>query len=80
MDCKVGIGSKLKITDGDGWTEVIQLVLPHEADLESGLISSKSPLGKTLRNGSVGDIIAVESPAGLKKFTIDRVENSSDSC
>jgi transcription elongation factor GreA len=36
----------------------------------NGLLSEESPIGKALMGHSVGDVIAVEVPAGLLNFKI----------
>ena len=46
------------------------LVAPKEANLATGKISVKSPLGKGLLGNSVGDIAEVEVPTGIVKFEI----------
>ena len=50
--------------------QTFTLVSPEEADLASGRISIKSPIGRGLLGKSVGDVIEVAVPAGSVKFKI----------
>lgn len=46
------------------------LVSEKEADLKTGKISVKSPIGKGLLGKEVGDIVDIEVPNGVMKFEI----------
>lgn len=46
------------------------LVAEEEADLKSGKLSIKSPVGKAVLGKEVGDIIDVDVPAGIVKFEL----------
>ena len=50
-----------------------KLVTTEEADVEKGLISTTSPIGKALLNRKVGDEVQVATPAGQKEFEIVRL-------
>ena len=50
-----------------------KLVSTEEADVEKGLISTTSPIGKALLNKKVGDEIQVVTPAGQKEFEVVRL-------
>lgn len=50
--------------------QLYTLVSPEEADLASGRISIKSPIGKGLLGKAVGDVVEVSVPAGIVKFEI----------
>ena len=45
----------------------------EEADVEKGLISTTSPIGRALLNRKVGDEVQVATPAGNKEFEIVRL-------
>ena len=47
-----------------------KLVSSEEGDVEKGLISTTSPIGKALLNRKVGDEIEVTTPAGKKEFEV----------
>src|SRR5207237_10060595 len=51
---KVGFGSTVTL-DEDGHTIVYQLVMPEDANVEDGLISTASPIGRALLNKEEGD-------------------------
>lgn len=54
----------------NGATMSYQLVSENEADMKTGKISVKSPIAKGLLGTSVGDIIAIDVPAGKMEFEV----------
>ena len=69
-----GYGSRLIVLDVLREVKVeYKLVSSEEADVEKGLISTTSPIGKALLNRKVGDEIEVATPAGKKAFEIVRL-------
>jgi transcription elongation factor GreA len=50
-----------------------KLVSSEEADVEKGMISTTSPIGRALLNRKVGDEVQVLTPAGKKEFEILRL-------
>ncbi|MCU0416814.1 MAG: transcription elongation factor GreA [Cytophagaceae bacterium] len=70
-DSKVSILSKVKIKNiKNGQTVTYTLVAEEEADLKSGKISLKSPIGKALLGKVVGDKVLVDVPAGKLEFEV----------
>jgi transcription elongation factor GreA len=57
----------------NGDTLVYQLVMPEEADVEKGMISTSSPIGRAILNKEEGDEIRVTTPAGAKKFELTKL-------
>ena len=53
-----------------GTEQVFKLVSEQEADLASGKISIKSPIGKGLLGKEVGDVVEIKVPAGKVKLEI----------
>jgi transcription elongation factor GreA len=49
---------------------VYQLVMPEDADVEHGLISTASPIGRALLNKEEGDEVTVTTPIGSKRFEV----------
>lgn len=71
---KVSILSKVKIKNKQNGAEMTYtLVSEEEADLKSGKISVKSPIGKGLLGKKVGDTAEVQAPAGTMKFEIKEI-------
>jgi transcription elongation factor GreA len=69
-----GYGSRLIVLDVQRETKIeYKLVSSEEADVEKGLISTTSPIGKALLNRRVGDEIEVATPAGKKEFEVVRL-------
>ena len=68
---KASILTKVKIKNKKtGHIVEYMLVSEEEADLKSGSISLKSPIGKALLGRVVGDLVVVEVPAGKIEFEI----------
>ena len=64
-----GYGSRILVRDTQRSVEVeYKLVSSEEADVEKGLISTTSPIGRALLNRRVGDEVQVATPAGRKEF------------
>lgn len=47
-----------------------RLVTPEEADVAQGLISTSSPIGRSLLGRRAGDTVKVQTPAGPREFEI----------
>jgi transcription elongation factor GreA len=67
---KVGFGSTVHLKDVQGAMTVYQLVMPEDADVEHGLISTASPIGRALLNREEGDEVVVTTPNGSRKFEV----------
>lgn len=68
---RAGYGSRLTVLDLQRSLELeYKLVSSEEADVEKGLISTTSPIGRALLNKKVGDEVLVATPAGQKEFEI----------
>jgi transcription elongation factor GreA len=71
---RAGYGSQLLVLDVQRSVKVeYKLVSSEEADVEKGLISTTSPIGRALLNRKVGDEVQVTTPAGQKEFEIIRL-------
>jgi transcription elongation factor GreA len=71
---RAGYGSRIVVLDTQRSVEVeYKLVSTEEADVEKGLISTTSPIGRALLNRKVGDEVQVATPAGNKEFEIVRL-------
>lgn len=67
---KVGFGSTVHLRDENGQATVYQLVMPEDANVEVGLISTASPIGRGLLNKEEGDEVTVVTPNGHRRFEI----------
>ena len=82
---KASYGSRLILYDAERDEEVTyRLVTPEESDPQKGLISTTSPVGKSLMGKEEGDEVVVRTPAGARNFEImhlttlhDEKENES---
>lgn len=71
---KAYIGAKLKLLDLDTDDEIeYTLVGQEEANPIEGLISIKSPVGKTLLGHQEGDIVKISVPAGDLEYKIIKI-------
>ena len=76
---RAGYGSRILVLDTDRDIKIeYKLVSSEEADVENGLISTTSPIGKALLNRKVGDEIQVATPAGKKEFEVVRLVTIHD--
>lgn len=67
----VNIGSKVRVLDVEfDEEEMFQIVGSTEVDPDNGKISDESPIGSTLMNHVVGDIVEIETPGGMISFKI----------
>ncbi|MDR1990027.1 MAG: transcription elongation factor GreA [Acidobacteriaceae bacterium] len=67
---RAGFGSTLHVVESNGETLVFQLVMPEDADATKGLISTTSPIGRSLLNKEAGDSVTVVTPGGTRAFEI----------
>ena len=71
---KVSILSKVKIKNKkNGAQMTYTLVSEEEADLKTGKISVKSPIGKGLLGKKVGESAEIQAPAGKIEFEIQDI-------
>ena len=76
---KASYGSTLVLFDAERDEEVTyRLVTPEESDPQQGLISTTSPVGKSLMGKTEGDEVVVRTPAGARNFEIRRMSTLHD--
>ena len=75
---KVGFGSTVHLKDPAGTVIVYQLVMPEDADVEHGLISTASPIGRALLNKEEGDEATVSTPNGSRRFEVVKLHTIHD--
>jgi transcription elongation factor GreA len=76
---KASYGSTLVLYDAEKDEEVTyRLVTPEESDPQAGLISTTSPVGKSLMGKQVGDEAVVRTPAGARNFEIRQLRTMHD--
>ena len=68
----VGIGSLVQVEEiGDGnKKQMLRLVGPTESNPEDGKISHLCPIGMSLMNSRLGDVVSVNTPGGVKKYKV----------
>ncbi|MCB1681657.1 MAG: transcription elongation factor GreA [Rhodospirillales bacterium] len=71
----VKFGATVTIVDEDtDDEETYQLVGDYEADTEKGKLSISAPVARALIGKSVGDIVKVKTPKGLRSYEILEVK------
>ena len=71
---KVSILTKVTMTNvGTKKQVTYKIVSEQEADLKAGKISVTSPIGKGILGKTVGETAEVQVPAGVLKFTIEKI-------
>ena len=69
----VEFGSSVTVTNSRGAKVLYQVVGGAEANPSQGKISESSPVGQALMGRKVGEVVDVETPAGVQKLTINKV-------
>jgi len=75
---KVGFGSTVHLKDPNGQTIVYQLVMPEDADVDLGLISTASPIGRGLLGKEEGDEVNITAPNGSRRFELVKLVTIHD--
>jgi transcription elongation factor GreA len=76
---RAGYGSTLVLYDPErGEDLTYRIVTPEESDPQAGLISTMSPVGKSLLGKEEGDEVTVRTPAGARTFEIKRLTTIHD--
>ncbi len=76
---RVSYGSTVVLFDVQKGSEITyKLVSAEESDIQNGLISTTSPIGKGLLNKQPGDEIKVTTPGGIKEFEILKLTTIHD--
>lgn len=70
----VVLGSHVTIQEEDYPEETYYLVGPAEADPSKGMISHESPIGSALIDHKAGDTVEADTPGGVIKFKILKIE------
>lgn len=76
---RIAFGSRVVLYDVDRGAEVeYKLVTSEEADVAKGLISTTSPIGKSLMGKQVGDTAKVVTPNGAREFEVRSLQTLYD--
>ena len=68
---RVVFGVVVSLTDLDTDDEVEYCLLgPEESDVDRGIISVASPIGRSLLGKEVGDEVTVKTPGGVRQFEV----------
>jgi transcription elongation factor GreA len=72
---QVKFGATVSVVDEDTEEEArYQIVGEHEADVKSGKLSVTSPLARGMIGKEVGDVVEINTPAGVKAYEILKLE------
>ena len=68
---RISLGSKVELLDVDKDEKITyKLVTSEDANVAEGLISTTSPIGRSLLNKREGDTVEVKIPSGTRNFEI----------
>ena len=67
-------GSRVKLRDGEGEVYEWMIVGAAEANPRQNRISNESPVGRALLGRKAGDKVEVNTPGGIERFSILKVE------
>ncbi len=70
----VQVGATVTVQESGFDPEVFHIVGAKEADPRTGKISNESPFGSALMDHKVGDVVEAETPAGITKLKILKIE------
>ena len=74
---KISVGCKVKVYDVEFEEEIeFKIVGSTEANSLEGKISNESPVGKALIGKKVGDVVAVETQAGVIEYEVLKINRS----
>ncbi len=75
---KINIGCRVKILDLEYSDELeYKIVGSTEANSLKGKISNESPVGKALIGAKLGDVVEVETQAGILKYKVLEIQRSN---
>ena len=76
---RISLGSSVDLLDVDKNEKITyRLVTSEDADVSRGLISTTSPIGRSLLNKREGDTVEVKIPAGTRVFEVLRFMTMHD--
>ncbi len=76
---RAGLGSMVVVLDLQNDREIsYKLVTSEEADAANGLISTSSPIGRSLLGKELGDIVKVQIPGGVRELEIVKLRTIHD--
>ncbi len=76
---KISYGSIVVLYDVDREEEVTyRLVMSEESDAAKGLISTSSPIGRSLMGKQEGDEVEIRTPGGTRSYEIVRLTTIHD--
>lgn len=68
---RIGLGSTVVLLDLDKNEQVTyRLTTSEETNVNNGLISTSSPIGKSLLNKEVGDVVTIRIPGGVREMEV----------
>ena len=70
---KAAFGSTVHLREDTGSDVVFQLVMPEDADVDKGMISTSSPIGRAIVGKQAGDEVLVVTPNGKRSFEITKL-------
>ena len=77
---RIGLGSKVVVLDLTKDIEInYKLVTSEDANVNGGLISTSSPIGKALLGKRVGDVVKIQIPGGVREMEVLKLQTIHES-
>lgn len=74
---KISVGCKVTVLDVEYDEEEFKIVGSSEANSLQGKISNESPVGKALIGAKVGEVVNVETQAGIIQYKVLEIQRSN---
>lgn len=76
---KAALGSTLVVFDSTKDEEIVyKLVTSEESDVTKGMVSTTSPIGRSLMGKKVGDVTTVVTPGGTRELEVLKLTTMHD--
>ena len=75
---RAAFGSTVHLKEADGNTVIYRLVMPEDTDPAKGMISTASPIGRSVVGKEVGDEVQVPTPSGQREFEVIKLMTIHD--
>ena len=66
----IKFGATITVLDNHGFKKIFSIVGVDEIDTKLNFVSWKSPIGRSLLNKEVGDIIKIQIPSGFIELEV----------
>lgn len=69
----VTMNSTVQVRGAGDESDVYTIVYPDETDIDAGRVSVLAPMGLALLGARVGEVVRLETPAGPRRYTVEKI-------